>query len=80
MSTDNPWRLASDTLPPTDTLVEVCGKSGMGRNRHFLAYGQYMPECRPLHPWRDIMLDALSDYGWTPLYWRFPEPLPDMPE
>ena len=72
--------MAAEFLPPKDTLVEVCGHSGMADNMYFLAYAQYMPDFRPHEPWRDVMLGALRDYGWTPLFWRFPQPLPEMPE
>ena len=79
---DNRWhpcaRIA-DELPPENTLVEVCGKSGMSKNLYFLTYALHMPTYRPLEPWRDIQLNALQDCGWKPLFWRFPEPLPEMP-
>ena len=79
--TENPWRDADTELPPKGTLVEVCGsQSHLSRNRHFLCYALHMPEYRPLKPWRTIQHDALSDYGWEPLFWRYPEPLPTMPE
>jgi len=74
----NAWRDATKELPPQDTLVEVCGHSGMGKNKYFLTYAQHMPTYRPCEPWRDILQDSLQDYGWVPLFWRFPEPLPDM--
>lgn len=78
--TANPWRDANKELPPKNTLVEVCGHSGMSRHQHFLTYALHMPEYRPLEPWRDIQQNALMDWGWIPLFWRFPEPLPDLPK
>ncbi len=74
------WRDVNKELPPQDTLVEVCGHSGMRSNKYFLCYALHMPKYRPHAPWRAIQHEALSDYGWIPLFWRYPEQLPDMPE
>lgn len=74
----NPWRRVSNGLPTEDRLVEVCGDSGMSGNPYFLTYAIYSPKYRPLEPWRNVQLDALSECGWEPLYWRYPEQLPDM--
>ena len=72
------WHKVGAVPHPHNMLLEVCGASGMIKNKHFLCYASYLSDYRPLNPWRDVKLSALSDYGWVPLFWRMPRPLPEM--
>lgn len=55
---------------PKDEWIEVCGDSGYSTVDHFIAVARHNATYRPLNPWRNVQNDALSDCGWTPLFWR----------
>lgn len=68
MEKHDPWRPIATA--PLNKWVEVMGESRMAHGIPFIAVAKHCSDFRPLSPWRDIQMSALSDNGWTPAYWR----------
>lgn len=61
---------------PKGEWVLVCGDSGVAQPPAFVAIAIHDADFRPLDPWRDFYMNALSDNCWPPLFWC---PLPALP-
>lgn len=56
-------------LPPNDKPVLAIRESAYISVRLEVLTARYMPDYRPLSPWRDIGNDAITDSGETILGW-----------